>query len=189
MAQWTFIDPNTLLPGDPWTSAKAQAAFENLEAVIKSAPGAPRPATFDEYFSQGGGNLLSGLSDGGLTLPSAAFDGGFSGVGTTGTSFISAGVLTITGRATGTIRFNASQTGNSEIEILKNGGLVQAWTAGLFPATRQVAVAAASSDTFEWRVRRSGGTSSDTAAISSMTMSANDTAQRYGVIAKVSEVE
>ena len=42
MAQWTFVDPNTLLPGDPWTSAKAQAAFENLEAVAEGAPGAPR---------------------------------------------------------------------------------------------------------------------------------------------------
>ena len=42
MAQWTFIDPNTLLPGDPWTSAKAQAAFENLEAVAEGAPGAPK---------------------------------------------------------------------------------------------------------------------------------------------------
>ena len=42
MAQWTTIDPNTLLPGDPWTSAKAQAAFENVEAVAEGAPGAPR---------------------------------------------------------------------------------------------------------------------------------------------------
>ena len=42
MAQWTFVDPNTLLPGDPWTSAKAQAAFENLEAVAEGAPDAPR---------------------------------------------------------------------------------------------------------------------------------------------------
>ena len=42
MAQWTDIDPNTLLPGDPWTSAKAQAAFENLEAVAEGAPGAPK---------------------------------------------------------------------------------------------------------------------------------------------------
>ena len=42
MAQWTFIDPNTLLPGAPWTSAKAQASFENLEAVAEGAPGAPR---------------------------------------------------------------------------------------------------------------------------------------------------
>ena len=41
MAQWTVIDPNTLLPGDPWTSAKAQAAFENVEALAEGAPGAP----------------------------------------------------------------------------------------------------------------------------------------------------
>ena len=42
MAQWTNIDPNTLLAGDPWTSSKAQAAFENVEAVAEGAPGAPR---------------------------------------------------------------------------------------------------------------------------------------------------
>ena len=42
MAQWTVIDPNTLLPGDPWTSAKAQAAFENVEALAEGAEGAPR---------------------------------------------------------------------------------------------------------------------------------------------------
>ena len=42
MAQWTNIDPNTLLPGDPWTSAKAQASFENVEAVAEGAAGAPR---------------------------------------------------------------------------------------------------------------------------------------------------
>ena len=44
MAQWTNIDPNTLLPCDPWTSAKAQAAFENLEAVTEGAAIAPRIA-------------------------------------------------------------------------------------------------------------------------------------------------
>ena len=42
MAQWTFVDPNTLLPGSPWTSAQAQAAFENLEAVTEGADNAPR---------------------------------------------------------------------------------------------------------------------------------------------------
>lgn len=42
MANWTTIDPNTLLPGDPWTSSKAQAAFENLEAFAEAAPGSPK---------------------------------------------------------------------------------------------------------------------------------------------------
>jgi hypothetical protein len=42
MADWTNIDPNTLLPGEPWTSAKALAAFENPVAIGEGAPGAPR---------------------------------------------------------------------------------------------------------------------------------------------------
>ena len=41
MAQWTNIDPNTLIPGSPLTSATAQAAFENVEAVAEGAPNAP----------------------------------------------------------------------------------------------------------------------------------------------------
>lgn len=42
MADWTTIDPNTLLPGEPWTSAKALAAFENVDAQAEGAPGAPK---------------------------------------------------------------------------------------------------------------------------------------------------
>ena len=39
MAEWTDIDPNTLLPGEPWTSAKALAAFENPVAIAHSQNG------------------------------------------------------------------------------------------------------------------------------------------------------
>ena len=42
MAEYTNQDPNTLLPGEPWTSAKALAAFENPEAIAEGAPGAPK---------------------------------------------------------------------------------------------------------------------------------------------------
>lgn len=42
MADYTEIDPNTLLPGEPWTSAKALAAFANPEAIAEGATGAPR---------------------------------------------------------------------------------------------------------------------------------------------------
>ena len=62
MAQWTKIDPNTLLPGDPWTSSKAQAAFENVEAVAEGAPGAPRvdlPAIVDALAAVPAGSLGS----------------------------------------------------------------------------------------------------------------------------------
>ena len=68
MAQWTTIDPNTLLPGDPWTSAKAQAAFENLEAVAEGAAGAPRieAASINNLFlglTAGDVNVWNGLTD------------------------------------------------------------------------------------------------------------------------------
>ena len=42
MADWTNIDPNTLLPGEPWTSAKALASFENVSAMAEGAVGAPK---------------------------------------------------------------------------------------------------------------------------------------------------
>ena len=68
MAQYTFIDPNTLLPGDPWTSAKAQAAYENLEAVAEGAPGAPRvqPRGLSPFLLgklDGSGTSASGFMD------------------------------------------------------------------------------------------------------------------------------
>lgn len=42
MADWTDQDVNSLLPGEPWTSAKALAAFENPVAITEGAPSAPR---------------------------------------------------------------------------------------------------------------------------------------------------
>jgi hypothetical protein len=44
MADWTDIDVNDLLPGEPWTSGLALAAFENPEAIAEGATGAPRIA-------------------------------------------------------------------------------------------------------------------------------------------------
>ena len=42
MADWTEIDTNTLLPGEPLTSAKALAFFENPVALAEGAADAPR---------------------------------------------------------------------------------------------------------------------------------------------------
>ena len=42
MADWNDQDVNDLLPGEPWTSAKANAAFENPPAIAEGAAGAPR---------------------------------------------------------------------------------------------------------------------------------------------------
>ena len=42
MADWTELDTNTLLPGEPLTSAKALAFFENPVALAEGAADAPR---------------------------------------------------------------------------------------------------------------------------------------------------
>ena len=42
MAEWTELDTNTLLPGEPLTSAKALAFFENPKAIAEGAASAPR---------------------------------------------------------------------------------------------------------------------------------------------------
>ena len=42
MASWTNQSTSSLLPGEPWTSAKALAAFENPEAIAEGASGAPK---------------------------------------------------------------------------------------------------------------------------------------------------
>ena len=42
MADWTELDTNTLLPGEPLTSAKALVFFENPKAIAEGADDAPR---------------------------------------------------------------------------------------------------------------------------------------------------
>ena len=175
MAQWTFIDPNTLLPGDPWTSAKAQAAFENVEAVAEGADGAPRlrglaAMTAREYSALfplavqeiGTGNFPSGA------VPSYAYDGGFSTTTTSSSSFVSAGTVTITARATGDFRFSAiaDYSGGlttpirSEIRFLKNGTEIDSAATitggGGESVTLTVDISGDIGDVFEWQVRRIG---------------------------------
>ncbi len=41
MADYTGYDVNNLLPGEPWTSAKALASFEDPVAIAEGASGAP----------------------------------------------------------------------------------------------------------------------------------------------------
>jgi len=42
MADWTELDTNGLLPGEPFTSAKALALFENPGAMAEGASNAPK---------------------------------------------------------------------------------------------------------------------------------------------------
>lgn len=45
MADYAEIDVNNLLSGEPWTTALANATFENPEAIAEGAPGAPKIRT------------------------------------------------------------------------------------------------------------------------------------------------
>lgn len=45
MASWTDQDTNSLLAGEPWTTSKALAVFENPVALAEGASGAPKIQT------------------------------------------------------------------------------------------------------------------------------------------------
>lgn len=62
MASWTSQSTSSLLPGEPWTSAKALAAFENPEAIAEGASGAPiLSAAWHGYNAVNVGDGNSGL--------------------------------------------------------------------------------------------------------------------------------
>jgi hypothetical protein len=75
MASYTDQDTDGLLPGEPWTSAKALAAFENPLAIAEGAAGAPKiqtaaygPNTVNENAMKvlpesSGGSLVRGASE------------------------------------------------------------------------------------------------------------------------------
>lgn len=75
MADWTSIDPNALLPGAPWTSPLAQAAFENPEAIAEGAAGAPRIRAAAMAGSVAGDELLFGTGGTGVVFTAVGGDG------------------------------------------------------------------------------------------------------------------
>lgn len=106
MADWTDQDPATLLPGKAWTSAKAIAAFENVEAQAEGASGAPkqRGKSLDTFLYQG---TLSGattdLTDLNETSVRVDFGGLYdsgAGTGTLGIRFSNDNGLTYTSETT-----------------------------------------------------------------------------------------
>jgi len=62
MADWTELDTNGLLPGEPFTSAKALAFFENPVAMAEGAANAPKVATKNLSGAGGGTLRFGGLS-------------------------------------------------------------------------------------------------------------------------------
>ena len=174
MAQYTGPDPNTLLPGDPWTSALAQAAFEDPIAIAEGAPGAPRlrglaAMTVAEYLSL----FPLSVDVGNFAVNPEAYDGIFSSASTTSSSFVSCGIIEAV-FFSGNARFEATQTavgsvigeqgisGTNNTRFLKNGVEIQSWflsQQGTTPTsiTRTVEISVSVGDTFEWQVRRSSG--------------------------------
>ena len=61
MASWTNQSTSSLLPGEPWTSAKALAAFENPEAIAEGASGAPKILTAAMQPPTAGSNTIRGI--------------------------------------------------------------------------------------------------------------------------------
>ena len=158
----------------------------NPIAIAEGAAGAPRlrglaAMTEREYSilfplvvqEVGTGNFPSG------TVPVYAYDGGFSTTTTSSSSFVSAGAVTITARATGTFRFSAQAVWaggilsprRSQIRLLKNGteiGIASTTTAneGGENVTLTVDAAGDIGDIFEWQVRRIGADSGRIQSIS-----------------------
>lgn len=75
MASWTNQSTSSLLPGEPWTSAKALAAFENPVAITEGASGAPKIRTAALQPPTSGSTPIRRLKDFGT----GSFDGTSSG--------------------------------------------------------------------------------------------------------------
>ena len=191
MADWTELDTNGLLPGEPLTSAKALAFFENPVAMAEGAVNAPRVyglamAPDDQIVTDG------------LVLTVTAADThevviGFStAIGTLSngsTSFVTAYTITASGGVVGTIRFKASHrttdvSRGSTLRVLKNSVVVTtfATTNSLTPVERSADIAIAAGDVITWqhRISVSGGDS----VVSLPRQSASDAYFRIGALIK-----
>lgn len=155
MADWTSLDTNSLLPGEPLTSAIALALEENPRAIAEGAIGAPRVR----------GQALAKVSDLPIITVSAAdtFDLGAAisltpgTVSTISTSYVTARTFEIV-RATGGARFSISVTGDGDVRLLKNGLEIAVWSQSSGTNTRTADVSIAVSDVFVWEIRADTGT-------------------------------
>jgi hypothetical protein len=128
MADWTDQDPNSLLPGQPWTSAKALAAFENPVAIAEGAPDAPRivspalvaPVAGDDFILWRQDAAVSVNVD---TFPDVGLHRYFSASSHVGFLCLVPGSI----RCTFDHRVDAAGT-TSSVRIIKNGTQLQLWS-------------------------------------------------------------
>lgn len=110
------------------------------------------------------------------------YTGSFSNVGTSLTSYVSAGAVTIQ-RLDGTVRFQARQssdTADTQVKLEKNG--VAIYTSPVTSSgsvTRTVDAAATQDDVFEWFIRKAS--SGSNANLDTFLIGADDYYERLGV--------
>lgn len=204
MADWTNLPNAAVGVGGLPSGTTVTALRDNPVAIAQGAAGAPRAngkmaATLLEYSTS---NPLAGLSAGNLVLPVGVFDEySFSNTNATVDGvFQSAGTCEISSRATGTMRFLATQsvsaptanTGTCTIRILKNSTEVQQWsisaTFGSATENRLIDLSAQAGDVFEWQVRINFTSADRTASITNISVRADDTYTTQPLQLKVSEV-
>ena len=154
MASWTSQSTSSLLPGEPWTSAKALAAFENPAALAEGASGAPRvlgeaAATNDEVavLTVSASDAVDILENFNLTPGTLT---------TNSSTYVDARYMVIKS-ITGTARFKIShRTSNasysSDLRLIKNGSVVSSWsTNSTSSVERTVDLSVAPGDAVYWQ--------------------------------------
>ena len=150
MAEWTELDTNTLLPGEPLTSAKALAFFENPKAIAEGADDTPRNQLKSLPRLVAGSSVRSTRT---RTVP----------VDTT-EMIHNHGIIQI-----GTIRASMSQSGAGSVTIsrMRNGTSVTLATATNASTTVDVSVIPGDALIFNGSASTGGATFSATLAVAS----------------------
>jgi len=191
MADWTQLDTNSLLPGEPLTSAKALAFFENPIAIAEGAPDAPR--VYGLAMSPDSKIVADGMS---LTVSAAntfIIDIGLvivEGVTSTqGQTDVVARTITAAG-IVGSIRLKcrhgtgALQSGTATLSLFKNNVLVTSFSTTT-NQDRTVDVSITDNDVLQWRHRAS---SSSASSFSDPSESGSDRYERIGTLIKATDL-
>jgi hypothetical protein len=161
--------------GKPIRSEQGVQLAGNPIAIIQSADGAPRPLTVEQFKAAQPFVVAAGE----VVLGPFVHSGNFTSASRNGSTYESAGSITVLPNVSGVIRFRASYGGGgstvTEISLLRNGSEVFFFrgVAGV-SGTQTADISASSGDVFEWQVRRTSG-STGTATISPEPPRGNDT--------------
>lgn len=159
MAAWTAIDVNSRLPGEPWTSAKVNAVYENPTAIAEGSTGAPKIRGLAIAKNSDLPVLTVTAAD--TYSLSASVDVVLGTTTTTSTTYVELTEITIVA-VTGTARFSAthyasSVSSSSDIRVKKNGVVENTWsTASGTPVSRSIDITIIPGDVISWEHRGVG---------------------------------